>query len=115
MALIHVIIISYMALGLGVQIKGRYKIGLGLEDAPPSLGRALRDYAPVLFIVPATWSFAAFRRWRKYGTDLPESASMMISGISVACVLLFLAFLGTISVWSQGSLLQAPSPRGENG
>ena len=97
MTLIHVIIIVYMTFGLAVQIKIRYKIGYGMEDSPPSLARTIRDYSPVLFIIPMVWAAFAFRRWKKNGTDLDESTHMMLSGISIAGGLLILAVIGTIS------------------
>ncbi|MEZ5323600.1 MAG: hypothetical protein R3F19_00825 [Verrucomicrobiales bacterium] len=115
MAVVHVVIVVYMALGLAAQIKVRYKIGYGLDDAPPSLGRALRDYAPVVFVVPVTWAVFAFKRWRRNGADLLESGIVMGTGLAVAFSLFFIAFLGTISVWSKGSLIQAKLPPNKAG
>lgn len=113
MTVIHVVIVVYMALGLAAQIKIRYKIGYGLEEAPPSLGRTVRDYAPVLFVIPVGWALFAFHRWKRSGTDLSDSGWIMVTGVVVACGLCLLAFLGTVSIWSKGSLIQVKSPPNE--
>ena len=52
MALIQVIVITEIALGMGIIIKVRYKIGWGLDDRPPSPGRTLRD---------TSWSTACYK------------------------------------------------------
>ena len=113
MAVVHVVLIVYIALGLGMQIKLRYKMGYGLEDGPTSLARTVRDYAPVLFVFPVSWAVFSLRRWKRNGTDLDESGTMMVTGLAVVAALLLIAFLGTLSVWLPGSLIQSVPPKTE--
>ena len=109
MTIVHVIIIVYMSLGLAAQIKVRFKVGLDMVDAPPIFGRTVRDYSPALFSFPLGWAAFALRRWHREGTDLfqPGSTTLTLTGLSVLAALLAIAYIGTISIWTTGSLIQA--------
>lgn len=106
LALFQFLAVFYCILAMGIILKIRFG-----SPAPELLATYLRDYGFVLLLLPAGWLM-----WASFSAHQPRVGTgdlvpILSSGLILLGLLILVAFLGTISACTRGTLVQvAPTP-----
>jgi hypothetical protein len=105
LALFQCLAVFYSVLFVGLIVKVRFS-----SPAPPIFATYLRDYGFVLLVVPMIWLL-----WACLSADRPlpgagEFGPILGSGLGLLGLLIFVAFIGTMSAILPGSTVQIITP-----
>ena len=107
LALYQYLVVFYCIVAMGVLLKIRFG-----SPAPNIFATYLRDYGFLLLLFPSAWLI-----WASISAHDPRANSgdlppILVTGLILLGFLVFVAFLGTMSAFVRGSLVQAaPTPR----